>query len=440
VRCAAPLLLVLVLAVGCSAERSFVGLPTDATRGTELLLVHGTSGVEAYVLDLAQADLRVLGARTGDTSLRLEALIYAATPAELGLSPGSLALAEVGAGGAPLPTPDAVFETRLGPDGAEAWGSRSGLSDEAAALRTPVARWRCPEHLIEPVRLPEVRDELNWGVWDGADGVLFRLGGELYRLTTSATFAVVRADLDLAAVGGATNLADGSILLGGRRGGELWRGRWTGTRLEVEALPSRGGPGFLSRLGAGLGPSGLEVFTVDNAGTVARWREGVWTTLGRMPPGPSNHEQRDAIWLGPDHALFAWGPDRNAWRWRDGVLAPEPLPDGKGATAGALVPGLGPVLSIGNGTSAYHDGRQWVELAHDGGQWGLAVRPFGEGYVLAGVLGHTVAVRNLEEWCPYSAGFNVRALVAVPDRMMVLLGDSSQLQTGAAGIMRPLRP
>lgn len=439
-RRAAPLLLALGAALGCSAERSFVGLPTSATRGTELLLVHGATEVEAWVLDLAAADLRVLGARDGETTLRLEALIYSATPAELGLGLGRLTLAPAGAGGASLPTPDEVFETRLGPDGAGAWASRSGPSAEAAALRTPVARWRCPEHLIEPVRLPEVRDELSWGVWDGQDGVLFRLGGELYRLTTSSTFAVVQTNVDLASVGGATNLADGSILLGGRRGGELWRGRWTGARLEVEALPSSGGPGFLSRLGAGLGPSGLEVFTVDNAGTVARWREGIWTSLGQMPPGPSNHEQRDAIWLGPDHALFAWGPDRNVWRWRDGALAPEPLPEGKGATAGAVVPGLGPVLSIGNGSSAYHDGRQWVELGHDGGQWGLAVRPFGEGYVLAGVLGHTVAVRNLEEWCPYSAGFNVRALAAVPDRMLVLLGDSSQLQIAAAGIMRPLRP
>ena len=435
-RCGVTLLVAhAVLACSADVQTVFVDRPTVADAKTEILAVHHPNGLDLFVVDLTSGDEPIAGSYTipDDDQLRLEALIYDLTIAELGLAAGPLTEPEDVANGMPIPeAPKATFRALLG-DGTivEPWASTAQMSAEVARMKVERQSVgpRCPEFQIRPVHVP-VNEGPSWIVRTSS-GALMGVG-EYHRYLINADQQLTLIDGPPSAValeGGALELEPNEFIVSEGRG--VWyHARWTG-ELELEELPNsdRGTGG--DRFDVGWRNGKLEIFDVSASGFLARYYDDDWDLLEELGPnsGVTAYNRRGVVRTGSNEAIFAWPGVLPLQHFRNDELIELSHPSADTLTAIEQIDGLGFVLGTSRGGLMMGEPGAWTLVPGESSSAVTRLVPFRGGVAVGGEFGMFAVWLPELGLCEFPIGHTVHEMLVLPDETIAVAGR----KTGSGG-------
>lgn len=372
-------------------------------------------------------------------AVRVVALVYREDLDALGLSAGPVPLASAGEDARALPAGASIYEVRLPTEGA-AWTQAQSLGPALTAARLPAISTPCREFDVRIHRAPTAAHSTY---------LLPLAAREALAATRDERF--FRFDLD----GGVTEIVpetigppalaavvDGDGLWLSGAGGAISEAHVNGTLLRHTPVTTAPGGGLVRWIAGGATPSGPELVTLTENGRLSRWDGRSWTRLTEPSEVPAGDLGFGAIaQLGPGEFVAVRGYWANVVRVRDGVATIESLPPGQGAPhAVAAVPDVGTVVATSEGQFIRHDGEEWRVLSGSPLRtWGLAVLPYGRGFVYTGAFGNFGQYVEGHGFCPLSqlTAFDVDHIVRFGDQLM-LFGENPNTAETPFAVLTPL--
>lgn len=133
-------------AVGGCSSSVWIDFPPELDRGSAIVAFETATAVYAFAIPASTPSLRLPSELTPAADLRIEALIYERSLAELGLVEGRQRAPEVEGAGGPLPQWKAAYGIDVRGGEAEGkgrgWASITSLGSDVSALRLPFS---CPD-------------------------------------------------------------------------------------------------------------------------------------------------------------------------------------------------------------------------------------------------------------------------------------------------------
>jgi hypothetical protein len=275
-------------AQGCSRAPLWAPLPPIGSETKAGLLIRWADGrarVDALDLDPPPTVLErpVDDVEADAARITLELLTYTRSLETMRLLSGPL---EIEDGGAPLPSPAAVFATSVG--AGAPWTPAAEPSADVAALRLRVAGGSgCPRVRVRSVELPDRVSALYAIPLPlGDDGVLIGDERATYVLEGDAFTRVGRAPAEFAPTAGTTGPADG--LHFGDAEGRIWTATYVARALTATLALSLRAPSPVRALDVSLDAGRIDAFTIGPDGRFARVRGSNVQLLRELRP----YEQR----------------------------------------------------------------------------------------------------------------------------------------------------
>lgn len=271
-------------ALGCSRAPLWAPLPPigpDTKAGLLVRWADGRARVDAVDLDppLTVLERPVDDVEADAARITLELLTYPRTLEAMRLVSGPLELDD---GGAPLPTPAAVFATALGVG--EPWTPTIEPSPATTALRLRGEGSRgCPRVRVHSIEVPDGTAALYaLPLPLGDDGVLIGSERATYVLEGDVFTRVSRTPTDFAPTAGTTGPADG--LHFGDADGHIWTAVYVARTLTATLALAQRAPSKIRALDVSLDAARIDAFTIGVDGRFARVREDEVRLLRELRP------------------------------------------------------------------------------------------------------------------------------------------------------------
>jgi len=419
--------LLALLAASCSdtITSAYFGRPPTTGANTEILAVHGPNTVDLFVIDLTRGDPAIerTYALPSDEGLRLEALLYRETAAQLGLDTGPLPHATEHEGGMALDVPMKSFAAQLGPDGLlEPWTETTAISTEVARARVKREEVgpQCPEFELVVKQL-EIDHSIDFVVRTST-GALIGLGSD-YRVyvddqmnTNVLESPPMSRDVDSAVEVGPDEYVFAS------RDEAYYLVKWRGGQLEYETLANSRLDEDAERFAAGWRGDKIEIFQMSPRGGVQHYLDR-WRPLAMIGDGSRDAGSRHGLTrLGDGEAMFAWPLDRPLHRWANDELTTIDTPSPDTFSTVEKIDGLGIVAGTSRGGLLVGEIGSWTHYPGESGLVVLRVAPFRNGVTFGGEIGTFGVFLPDVGICPMLVSHQVNGLVTMPNGVLLAVG------------------